>query len=617
MRASLPAAVVFPEPCRPASITTVGGFELISSLPVTPPSVLTSSSCTILMTCCAGLRLFCTSAPFARSLTRAMNCLTTLTLTSASSSARRISRATSSTSFSLSRPRLRRRVKMPSKRSERASNIGASVPRGRSAPARSVSRRGRRRTRWDRTPRGPRRASPMPTTLTGRPISAWIASTMPPFAVPSSLVSTTPVTSTASANCRAWARPFCPVVASTTSSTSLQRARRAVDDAAELLQLLHEVRPWCAAGRRCRPARGRRRGCAPRSSRRTRPSPDRRRPGPAPGRRRPGRPRARADRPRRRGTCRPRRARPCAPRRPRAARAWRSSWSSPRRSRRRTSRRSARRRRRAARGRPARAATPAPACRSASTSSESRCLQLGGARLHVLEDALGRRHADVGEEQRLFELVPGLGVDLALAGRARRRTRPGSCRAGRAAAAAPGPALPRRPRSTSTSSTSTSPSGASTTSGGSRTAVVDGALGRPRRGWRRVQLGGVATTAAAEEQATRDEHHREQGDQEEDDQLRHRAPMLTVALGRAALHAVRDDRFRRRADARVVERGLEPGAQAPGDLPLLERHGLDREPDQDVVGLDRLDPPDLGIVGDRRDRAPGRTARPRPRCGST
>ena len=32
-RASLPAAVVFPEPCRPASITTVGGFELMVSLP--------------------------------------------------------------------------------------------------------------------------------------------------------------------------------------------------------------------------------------------------------------------------------------------------------------------------------------------------------------------------------------------------------------------------------------------------------------------------------------------------------------------------------------------------------------------------------------------------------
>src|SRR5262245_32576077 len=129
-RASFPAAVVFPEPWRPASMTTVGGFGLISSLPVVPPRVVTSSSCTLLMTCCAGLRLFWTSAPLARSFTRAMKPLTTLTLTSASSRARRISRATSSTSFSDRRPRPRRRVKMPSKRSDRASNIGTSVPAG-------------------------------------------------------------------------------------------------------------------------------------------------------------------------------------------------------------------------------------------------------------------------------------------------------------------------------------------------------------------------------------------------------------------------------------------------------------------------------------------------------
>ena len=58
-----PTAVVFPEPCRPAIITTVGGFDDIVSLPVVPPRVATSSSLTILMTCCAGLRLFATSAP--------------------------------------------------------------------------------------------------------------------------------------------------------------------------------------------------------------------------------------------------------------------------------------------------------------------------------------------------------------------------------------------------------------------------------------------------------------------------------------------------------------------------------------------------------------------------
>src|SRR6266511_46549 len=63
--------------------------------------------------------------------------------------------------------------------------------------------------------------SPRPTSLTGMPRSRWTATTMPPLAVPSSLVSTTPVTPTAPVNSRAWARPFWPVVASSTSSTSL------------------------------------------------------------------------------------------------------------------------------------------------------------------------------------------------------------------------------------------------------------------------------------------------------------------------------------------------------------------------------------------------------------
>src|SRR5256884_384927 len=60
----------------------------------------------------------------------------------------------------------------------------------------------------------------MPISFTGMPRSTSIASTTPPFAEPSSLVSTTPVTPTASANWRACARPFCPVVASMTSRTS-------------------------------------------------------------------------------------------------------------------------------------------------------------------------------------------------------------------------------------------------------------------------------------------------------------------------------------------------------------------------------------------------------------
>src|SRR3984893_7218216 len=62
--------------------------------------------------------------------------------------------------------------------------------------------------------------SPRPTSLTGTPNSRCTAKTIPPLAVPSSLVSTMPVTSTTSANTRAWRSPFCPVTASITSSTS-------------------------------------------------------------------------------------------------------------------------------------------------------------------------------------------------------------------------------------------------------------------------------------------------------------------------------------------------------------------------------------------------------------
>src|SRR6476661_161136 len=56
------------------------------------------------------------------------------------------------------------------------------------------------------------------------PSSRCTETTMPPFAVPSSLVRTTPVTSTASVNTRAWTTPFWPVVASRTSSTSVTGA---------------------------------------------------------------------------------------------------------------------------------------------------------------------------------------------------------------------------------------------------------------------------------------------------------------------------------------------------------------------------------------------------------
>ena len=60
----------------------------------------------------------------------------------------------------------------------------------------------------------------MPMSFTGMPRSRAIASAMPPFAVPSSFVSTMPVTGVACENSSAWRRPFWPVVASTVSSVS-------------------------------------------------------------------------------------------------------------------------------------------------------------------------------------------------------------------------------------------------------------------------------------------------------------------------------------------------------------------------------------------------------------
>src|SRR4029077_10554108 len=88
--ASLPEAVVLPEPCRPVISTTVGGCEANLSLAVSLPRVSTSSSRTILMTCSPGESAVSTSCPTALAWMRSMRSLTTLKLTSASSSARRI-----------------------------------------------------------------------------------------------------------------------------------------------------------------------------------------------------------------------------------------------------------------------------------------------------------------------------------------------------------------------------------------------------------------------------------------------------------------------------------------------------------------------------------------------
>ncbi len=123
-RASLAAAVVLPEPCRPASKMTRGGAGDGCKPTVSCPRTSIRAACTSLMTCWAGVRLLWISAPSARSFTSRTKALTTLRATSASSSARRISRRTSSICFSDKRPLDRRRVKMSSRRPESESNIG-------------------------------------------------------------------------------------------------------------------------------------------------------------------------------------------------------------------------------------------------------------------------------------------------------------------------------------------------------------------------------------------------------------------------------------------------------------------------------------------------------------
>ena len=83
-----------------------------------------SSSSTILTTCWPGLSFLATSIPAARSLTAFVNCLTTLKLTSASSSASRISRIARLMSSSVSAPRWRTPCRVPWSFSERDSNTG-------------------------------------------------------------------------------------------------------------------------------------------------------------------------------------------------------------------------------------------------------------------------------------------------------------------------------------------------------------------------------------------------------------------------------------------------------------------------------------------------------------
>ena len=120
-------AVVLPEPCRPAIRITVGGRGEKLSPAEAPPISEVSSSLTILTTCWPGLSWRWTSIPSARSLTVLVNCLTTLKLTSASSSARRISRIAREMSSSVRAPRWRTPASVPWSFSERESNIPSTL----------------------------------------------------------------------------------------------------------------------------------------------------------------------------------------------------------------------------------------------------------------------------------------------------------------------------------------------------------------------------------------------------------------------------------------------------------------------------------------------------------
>ena len=147
------ALVVLPEPCRPASNTTVGGFDAYVILSVSPPRMRISSSWTALMTCWPGSSACERVAPMACSRMRLQTERTTVTLTSASRSAVRISFITSSTSASVRRPLPRRRLTIPSSRLERLSNMrcrrlpAQPLPKSRQLPARSAPQRRRRSPR--------------------------------------------------------------------------------------------------------------------------------------------------------------------------------------------------------------------------------------------------------------------------------------------------------------------------------------------------------------------------------------------------------------------------------------------------------------------------------------
>src|SRR5262245_52276222 len=118
--------VVLPDPCNPTIITEFGRRDVKSNRLDVPPSISTISSYMILTTCCPGERCRKTSWPTALLLTRSMNSLTTLKLTSASSRAMRISRIARSRCSGDKRLSPRKSFRTFLSLSDNASNIGQS-----------------------------------------------------------------------------------------------------------------------------------------------------------------------------------------------------------------------------------------------------------------------------------------------------------------------------------------------------------------------------------------------------------------------------------------------------------------------------------------------------------
>ncbi len=119
--ASLAEVVVLPAPLSPTMRMRAGGLR--SSGAWSPPSRVVSSSWKILTICSPGLIDLRTFSPSACSLTLAMNSLATENSTSASSSARRISRSASVMFFSEILPCPRSFLNTPSRLSESELNM--------------------------------------------------------------------------------------------------------------------------------------------------------------------------------------------------------------------------------------------------------------------------------------------------------------------------------------------------------------------------------------------------------------------------------------------------------------------------------------------------------------